>query len=138
MAGFGDGSPRGIHRILPKYNTALRSHPSGRSVGVAIELPVPDRHHRHRLARLRFETEAPIFVKEKGRRMSIDINPETERVVRDEPGQGHFRSVDELILFGVRVWREHNLPQAQSRTNGPHKAEEFVEWAQSHPPSPPL
>jgi Arc/MetJ-type ribon-helix-helix transcriptional regulator len=70
--------------------------------------------------------------------MSIDINPETERVVRDELGQGHFRSVDELILFGVRVWREHNLPQAQSRTNGPHKAEEFVEWAQSHPPSPPL
>jgi hypothetical protein len=36
------------------------------------------------------------------------------------------------------VWREHNLPQAQSRTNGPHKAEEFVEWAQSHPLSPPL
>lgn len=70
--------------------------------------------------------------------MSIDINPETERVVREELGQGHFRSVDELILFGVQAWREHKLPQAQSRANGRDKAAEFVAWAKSHPLSPPL
>jgi len=70
--------------------------------------------------------------------MSIEINPETERVVRDELGLGHFRSVDELILFGVKAWREHNLPQAQSRANGRDKAEAFVAWAKGHSPSPPL
>ena len=70
--------------------------------------------------------------------MSIEINPETERVVRDELGQGHFRSVDELILFAVQAWREQNLPSAQSGTNGLRTAEEFVVWAKSHPPSPPL
>jgi len=70
--------------------------------------------------------------------MSIKINPETERVILEELGQGHFRSVDDLILFGVQAWREHNLPRAQSRANGRGKAEAFVSWAKSHPPSPPL
>jgi len=53
--------------------------------------PACQGNDEHRIVRLRFETEAPILVKEKGRRMSIDINPETESVVRDELGQGHFR-----------------------------------------------
>ena len=70
--------------------------------------------------------------------MSFEINPETERVIRDELGQGHFRSVDELILFAAQAWRERNLPYAQRGTNGRRTAEEFVAWAKSHPPSPPL
>jgi hypothetical protein len=70
--------------------------------------------------------------------MNIDIKPETERVVREELGQGHFRSVDELILLGVQAWREHNLPQVLSRAKRRDKAEEFVAWAKSHTPSPPL
>ncbi len=76
--------------------------------------------------------------------MSIDINPETERVVREELRQGHFGSVDELILSGVQAWRERRLSQDEGGTtsprrfNGQDKAREFVQWAQSHAPTPPL
>jgi Arc/MetJ-type ribon-helix-helix transcriptional regulator len=79
--------------------------------------------------------------------MSIDITPETERVVREELRRGHFQSVDELILSGVQAWRERNLPQDQvappsatpaGSANGREKAREFVEWARSHPHTPPL
>ena len=47
--------------------------------------------------------------------MNIEINPETERVVREELRQGHFQSVDDLILSGVQAWREHNLPARDER-----------------------
>jgi Arc/MetJ-type ribon-helix-helix transcriptional regulator len=72
--------------------------------------------------------------------MTIDISPEAERVVREEIDSGHFRSVDELILSSVRAWREHHLSRAQgrSRANGKEKARDFVEWAKSHPHTPPL
>jgi Arc/MetJ-type ribon-helix-helix transcriptional regulator len=79
--------------------------------------------------------------------MTIDIKPETERVVREELRDGHFRSVDELILSGVQAWRERNLPGERSstddtvpvsRANARDKAREFVEWARSHAFTPPL
>jgi hypothetical protein len=76
--------------------------------------------------------------------MTIDIKPETERVVREELRDGHFRSVDELILSGVQAWRERNLARAWSGTGATastgrsEKAREFVEWARSHPVTPPL
>ncbi len=38
--------------------------------------------------------------------MSIDITTETESIVRDAINSGHFRSVDELIAYGVQAWRE--------------------------------
>jgi Arc/MetJ-type ribon-helix-helix transcriptional regulator len=45
--------------------------------------------------------------------MSIDINPETERLVREEINSGHFRSIDDLIVSGVNAWREkHGSPPA--------------------------
>ena len=50
--------------------------------------------------------------------MSIDITPETERVVREELRRGHFHSVDELILSGVQAWRERNLLQDQVAPHG--------------------
>ncbi len=40
--------------------------------------------------------------------MNIDITPETARVVREELQSGHFRSLDDLILSGVRAWHEKN------------------------------
>ena len=76
--------------------------------------------------------------------MSIDIEPETERIVREELCNGHFQSVDDLILSGVQALRERNLPQqwavtpAAGRANGREKARDFVEWAKSHPHNPPL
>ena len=41
--------------------------------------------------------------------MTIDIAPETERVVREELRSGHFRSVDDLILSSVQAWREREI-----------------------------
>jgi Arc/MetJ-type ribon-helix-helix transcriptional regulator len=38
--------------------------------------------------------------------MTIDIKPETERLVREELQRGHFRSVDEIIVQGVEARRE--------------------------------
>ena len=38
--------------------------------------------------------------------MTIRIKPETERLVNEELKSGHFRSVDEIIVQGVRAWRE--------------------------------
>src|ERR1022692_1391339 len=79
--------------------------------------------------------------------MTIDIKPETERVVREELLGGHFQSVDDLILSGVQAWRERNLPRERSatgdtapvgQTSERDKAREFVEWAKSHPVTPPL
>lgn len=79
--------------------------------------------------------------------MAIDINPETERVVREELRDGHFRSVDELIISGVQAWRECNLSREPSgtgdtaqasRIDARDNAREFVEWAKSHAATPPL
>jgi Arc/MetJ-type ribon-helix-helix transcriptional regulator len=38
--------------------------------------------------------------------MSIELNPETERLVQEEIRDGNFHSVDELIVEGVHAWRE--------------------------------
>ena len=38
--------------------------------------------------------------------MTIDIKPETERLVQEELKRGHFQSVDEMIVQGVQARRE--------------------------------
>jgi Arc/MetJ-type ribon-helix-helix transcriptional regulator len=38
--------------------------------------------------------------------MTVELNPETERLVQEEIHRGHFRSVDELIVQGVYALRE--------------------------------
>jgi Arc/MetJ-type ribon-helix-helix transcriptional regulator len=38
--------------------------------------------------------------------MTINVKPETERLVQEEIQSGHFRSVDEIIVDGVQAWRE--------------------------------
>jgi Arc/MetJ-type ribon-helix-helix transcriptional regulator len=72
--------------------------------------------------------------------MSIDVSPETERLVREEPRSGHFQSVDDLIIFGVRAWHERNRQTgiADESGGGKHTALMFVEWARSHRETPPL
>ena len=44
--------------------------------------------------------------------MTIDIRPETEQLVREEIRNGHFQSVDDLIVSGVRAWREKHPASA--------------------------
>jgi Arc/MetJ-type ribon-helix-helix transcriptional regulator len=51
--------------------------------------------------------------------MHIEIEAETERLVREEISSGHFRSIDELIRAGVEAWREKNI---QCDTKASHKA----------------
>jgi len=36
----------------------------------------------------------------------VELKPDTERLVQEEIRQGHFHSVDELIVEGVNAWRE--------------------------------
>ena len=38
--------------------------------------------------------------------MTVNLKPETERLVLEELQNGHFRNVDEIILEGVRARRE--------------------------------
>jgi Arc/MetJ-type ribon-helix-helix transcriptional regulator len=38
--------------------------------------------------------------------MTINVKPETEQLVQEEIRNGHFRSVDEIIVEGVQAWRE--------------------------------
>ena len=38
--------------------------------------------------------------------MTINVKPETERLVQEELRTGHFQTVDDLIVKGVHAWRE--------------------------------
>jgi putative addiction module CopG family antidote len=42
--------------------------------------------------------------------MTVNLKPETERLVREEIESGRFRSVDELIVESVRVLRAQKRP----------------------------
>jgi Arc/MetJ-type ribon-helix-helix transcriptional regulator len=45
--------------------------------------------------------------------MTVELKPETERLVQEEIKSGHFHTVDELIVQGVHAWREkHQVGQA--------------------------
>jgi Arc/MetJ-type ribon-helix-helix transcriptional regulator len=49
--------------------------------------------------------------------MTVDLKPETERLVQEEISNGHFRSVDELITEGVYAWRaQHQMDTSAPRT----------------------
>ena len=45
--------------------------------------------------------------------MTVEIKPETERLVQEEISSGHVHSVDELIVHGVHALREKSK-RAQS------------------------
>ena len=40
--------------------------------------------------------------------MTINVKPETERLVQEEIRNGHFQTVDDLIVKGVQAWRERS------------------------------
>jgi Arc/MetJ-type ribon-helix-helix transcriptional regulator len=40
--------------------------------------------------------------------MTIDIKPETEKLVREEIKNGHFQTVDDLIVQAIHAWRERS------------------------------
>ena len=51
--------------------------------------------------------------------MTINVKPETERLVREEIRSGHFQTVDDLIVQAVQAWRAAHskvLPGADADT----------------------
>jgi Arc/MetJ-type ribon-helix-helix transcriptional regulator len=45
--------------------------------------------------------------------MTVELKPETERLVQEEIRSGHVRSVDELIVYGVHALREKSTMVGQ-------------------------
>ncbi|HTQ11115.1 MAG TPA: hypothetical protein VMI31_13695 [Fimbriimonadaceae bacterium] len=41
--------------------------------------------------------------------MTINVKSETEQMVRNEIQNGHFQTVDEIIVEGIQSWREKHL-----------------------------
>ena len=54
--------------------------------------------------------------------MTIDLQPETERLVREELQNGHFHSVDEIIVQGVQARREGKPLSHEARRKTPAEA----------------
>ncbi len=51
--------------------------------------------------------------------MTIEIKPETKRLVQEELQNGHFRSVDEIIVQGVRARRATDPRQPSAKRQRP-------------------
>jgi hypothetical protein len=52
--------------------------------------------------------------------MTVELKPETERLVREELRSGHVQTVDELIVHGVQALRKKSKA-AQAATATPRK-----------------
>jgi len=63
--------------------------------------------------------------------MSVELKPETERLVEEEIRNGHFHSVDELIVAGVHAWREKYSLQPSSEQ--PDPSESLVDFFRESP-----
>ncbi len=73
----------------------------GEDLDKATTRPVSDFHN----AITKLTTEAG---RSKFKPMTINVRPETEQLVQEEIQNGHFRSVDEIIVEGVQAWRERH------------------------------
>jgi Arc/MetJ-type ribon-helix-helix transcriptional regulator len=58
--------------------------------------------------------------------MPIELEPETERLVQEEIRNGHFHSVDELIVEGVHAWREKQETQLPGPPGREQTLSEFL------------
>ena len=54
--------------------------------------------------------------------MAINLKPETERLVQAELQNGHFRSVDEMIVEGVQARREGRPLSREMKRKTPAEA----------------
>jgi hypothetical protein len=53
--------------------------------------------------------------------VTVELKPETERLVLEEIRNGHVQSIDELIVFGVHALREKATSQAEVVSPRPRK-----------------
>jgi Arc/MetJ-type ribon-helix-helix transcriptional regulator len=74
----------------------------------------------HLVVKLTTEAERSKF-----KAMTINVKPETQRLVQEELRSGHFQSVDEIIVEGVQAWREKH----RSNQIGPEQRRRAVEDA---------
>ena len=61
--------------------------------------------------------------------MAINLKRETERLIQEEIQNGHFQSVDDLIVKTVHAWREKRNPSitdAQQRRQAVERALAFA------------
>ncbi len=63
--------------------------------------------------------------------MPIELKPETERLVEEEMRNGHFHSVDELIVAGVHALREKQ--HAQPPPEGQKRKQTLSEFLMESP-----
>lgn len=63
--------------------------------------------------------------------MPIELKPETERLVEEEIRNGHFHSVDELIVEVVHAWREKRSVEPSVEQPKPQKS--LVEFFRESP-----
>ncbi len=54
--------------------------------------------------------------------MTVNLKPETEELVQAELRSGHFRTVDEMIVEGVRARREDQSLSSQAVRRTPAEA----------------
>jgi hypothetical protein len=54
--------------------------------------------------------------------MTINLKPETERLVQEEMQNGHFRSIDEMVVEGVQARREGKPLSRRARPKTPAEA----------------
>jgi Arc/MetJ-type ribon-helix-helix transcriptional regulator len=66
--------------------------------------------------------------------MMIQLNPETEILVQQELERGHFQSVDEMIVQGIRARREKSQP-ALSEAQRRQAVERALDFATHKPVS---
>jgi Arc/MetJ-type ribon-helix-helix transcriptional regulator len=50
--------------------------------------------------------------------MNIKLNPEQEKIVKDELQSGHFRNVEEVIAEALQALREKERSQSAAKPNG--------------------
>jgi Arc/MetJ-type ribon-helix-helix transcriptional regulator len=53
--------------------------------------------------------------------MTVELKPETERLVQEEIRRGHFHTVDEIIVQGVYALREKSKVEATITPPRPRK-----------------
>jgi Arc/MetJ-type ribon-helix-helix transcriptional regulator len=53
--------------------------------------------------------------------VTVELKPETERLVQEEIKSGHFHSVDELIVQGVHAWHEKHQVEPPAVPTRPRK-----------------
>jgi Arc/MetJ-type ribon-helix-helix transcriptional regulator len=66
--------------------------------------------------------------------MTVEIKPETERLVREEIQRGHVHSVDELIQFAVQALRQKHPVESSPANAPPRKPRKNLYELLSQPP----